>query len=169
MYKLLLLLLLLGGLLLLGYQIALLFHLSAALHTPRKWGLRPKYTSAVHAPSLLRHFRHQEGSRTVAHPVRVQAIFWDRASQVGGSAHVSSSSVRTLLWLNILWMLRDGRNNKRGKWSIPGPRVVTVPKFQYSVPIPVKSTVLGTNFGTKAKHKNMLIKKHIFINKVKQK
>ncbi len=32
-----------------------------------------------------------------------------------------------------------------------------------------KSTVLGTNFGTKAKHKNMLIKKHIFINKVKQK
>ncbi len=28
-----------------------------------------------------------------------------------------------------------------------------------------KSTVLGT----KAKHKNMLIKKHIFINKVKQK
>ncbi len=32
-----------------------------------------------------------------------------------------------------------------------------------------KSTVLGTNFGTKAKHKNMLIKKHtIFINKVKQ-
>ncbi len=33
-----------------------------------------------------------------------------------------------------------------------------------------KSTVLGTNFGTKAKHKNMLIKKHIiFINKFKQK
>ncbi len=32
-----------------------------------------------------------------------------------------------------------------------------------------KSTVLGTNFGTKAKHKNMLIKKHIFINEVKQK
>ncbi len=32
-----------------------------------------------------------------------------------------------------------------------------------------KSTVLGTNFGTKAKHKNMLIKKHIFINKVKTK
>ncbi len=32
-----------------------------------------------------------------------------------------------------------------------------------------KSTVLGTNFGTKAKHKNMPIKKHIFINKVKQK
>ncbi len=32
-----------------------------------------------------------------------------------------------------------------------------------------KSTVLGTNFGNKAKHKNMLIKKHIFINKVKQK
>ncbi len=32
-----------------------------------------------------------------------------------------------------------------------------------------KSTVLGTNFGTKAKHKNMLIKKHIFIDKVKQK
>ncbi len=32
-----------------------------------------------------------------------------------------------------------------------------------------KSTVLGTIFDTKAKHKNMLIKKHtIFINKVKQ-
>ncbi len=31
-----------------------------------------------------------------------------------------------------------------------------------------KSTVLGTNFGTKAKHRNMLIM-HIFINKVKQK
>ncbi len=32
-----------------------------------------------------------------------------------------------------------------------------------------KSTVLGINFGTKEKHKNMLIKKHtIFINKVKQ-
>ncbi len=47
--------------------------------------------------------------------------------------------------------------------------VVTVPKFQYSVQYQWKSTVLGTNFGTKAKHKNMLIKKHIFINKVKQK
>ncbi len=43
-------------------------------HT-RKWGLRPKYTLAVRAPSLLRYFRHQEGSRTVAHPVRVQALF----------------------------------------------------------------------------------------------
>ncbi len=32
-----------------------------------------------------------------------------------------------------------------------------------------KSTVLVTNFGTKAKHKNMLFKKHIFIKKVKQK
>ncbi len=31
-----------------------------------------------------------------------------------------------------------------------------------------KSTVLGTNFGTKAKYRNMLIM-HIFINKVKQK
>ncbi len=91
-------------------------------HT-RKWGLRPKYTSAVHVHihtlSLLRNFLHQEGSRTVAHPVRVQAIFWDRASQVGGSAHVLSSSVRTLL-LSILWMLRgrgcarDG--TERGKW-----------------------------------------------------
>ncbi len=30
--------------------------------------------------------------------------------------------------------------------------VVTVPKFQYSLPIPVK--ILGSNFGTKAKHKN---------------
>ncbi len=37
--------------------------------------------------------------------------------------------------------------------------VVTVQQFLYSVPIPVKSTVLCTNFGTKAKHKNMLIKK----------
>ncbi len=74
-------------------------------HT-RKWGLRPKYTSAVHTLSLLRKFRLQDGSRTVAHPVRVQAIFWDRASQVGGTVHVLSSSVRTLLRLSILWMLR---------------------------------------------------------------
>ncbi len=74
-------------------------------HT-RKWGI--KYTSAVHVHtlSLLRNFRHQEGSWTVAHPIRVQAIFWDRASQVGGSAHVLSSSVRSLLRLSILWMLR---------------------------------------------------------------
>ncbi len=36
-------------------------------HT-RKWGI--KYTSAVRAPSLLRHFRHQEGSRTVASEFR---------------------------------------------------------------------------------------------------
>ncbi len=36
-------------------------------HT-RKWGI--KYTSAVHAPSLLRHFRHQEGSRTVTSECR---------------------------------------------------------------------------------------------------
>ncbi len=70
MYKLLLLLLLLG------YQIAPLFHLSAALHTHAQMRIKPKYTSAVRAPSLLRHFRHQEGSRTVAHTVRVQAIFW---------------------------------------------------------------------------------------------
>ncbi len=34
----------------------------------RKWGI--KYTSAVRAPSLLRHFRHQEGSRTVASECR---------------------------------------------------------------------------------------------------
>ncbi len=33
-----------------------------------KWGI--KYTSAVRAPSLLRHFRHQEGSRTVASECR---------------------------------------------------------------------------------------------------
>ncbi len=47
-------------------------------HT-RKWGLRPKYTSAVRAPvTLLCHFCHQEGSPTATHPVRVQAI-WDRA------------------------------------------------------------------------------------------
>ncbi len=33
-----------------------------------------------------------------------------------------------------------------------------------------KSTFLGTKFGTKTKHKTMLIKKHtIFINKIKQK
>ncbi len=43
--------------------------------------------------------------------------------------------------------------------------VVTVPKCLYLVPIPVK--IHG--FGTKAKHKNMQIKKHtIFINEVKQ-
>ncbi len=70
-------------------------------------------------------FRHQEGSRTVAHPVWVQAIFWDSASQVSGSAHVLSSSVHTLQQMSILWMLRgrgcarDG--TERGKWIIPGP------------------------------------------------
>ncbi len=42
MYKLLLLLLLLGGLLLLGYQIALLFHLSAALHTHAQMRIKAK-------------------------------------------------------------------------------------------------------------------------------
>ncbi len=47
--------------------------------------------------------------------------------------------------------------------------VVTVPKCLYLVPIPVKIHGFGTNFGTKAKHKNMRIKKHtIFINEVKQ-
>ncbi len=73
-------------------------------------GLRPKNISAICAPSALRHFCHQEGSRTATHPVRVQANFWDRtdgprttahargecwdsASQVGGTAHVSSLSV----------------------------------------------------------------------------
>ncbi len=56
--------------------------------------------------------------------VRVQAIFWDSASQVGGPAHVSSSSVRTLQRLSILWMLRgrgcarDG--TERNAESIPG-------------------------------------------------
>ncbi len=95
----------LGGLLLLGYQIAPLFHLSGALHTrARKWGI--KYSWAIRAPSLLRHFRHQQGSRKVTHPVRLQAIFWDCASQVGGTVHVSSSSFRTLQRLSILW-IRD--------------------------------------------------------------
>ncbi len=44
-----------------------------------------------------------------------------------------------------------------------------VPKVQYSYRYQGKSTVLGTNFRTKAKHKNMLIKNHtIFINQVKK-
>ncbi len=99
-----------GGLLLLGYQIAPLFHLSAARHTHAQMRIKAKVyfgrPHPFHTLSLLHYFRHQEGSRTVAHPVRVQAIFWDHASQVGGSAHVLSSSVRTLLWPSILWMLR---------------------------------------------------------------
>ncbi len=64
-------------------------------HT-RKWGLRPNYTSAVLVYTL--------SSRGLAHPVR--------ASQVGGPAHVLSSSVRTLQRLSILWMLR-GRSCAR--------------------------------------------------------
>ncbi len=36
--------------------------------------------------------------------------------------------------------------------------VVMVPKFQYPVQIPVK---IGTNFGTKAKRNNLLIKKKL--------
>ncbi len=59
----------LGGLLLLGYQIApAISPQCRTSHTRAKWGI--KYTSAVRAPSLLRHFRHQEGSRTVASECR---------------------------------------------------------------------------------------------------
>ncbi len=115
-------------LLLLGYQLPRYFTSVPHFTHTCKWGI--KYTSAVRAPSLLRHFSSSRGLADSR--VRVQAIFWDRASQVGGSAHVLSSSVRTLqrLWIwilsgfFILWMLRgrgcarDG--TERGKWSIPG-------------------------------------------------
>ncbi len=43
----------LGGLLLLGYQIAPLFHLSAALHTHAQMRNKVAYTSAVRAPSVI--------------------------------------------------------------------------------------------------------------------
>ncbi len=48
--------------------------------------------------------------------------------------------------------------------------VVTVPKFLYSVPIPVKIHSSRYQFRYQSKTQNMLIKKHIiFINKVEQK
>ncbi len=91
-----------GGLLLLGYQIVPLFHLSAALHTHAKMRIKAKVYFGRPRTVLITSF-----SRGLADSrVRVQAIFWDRASQVGGPAHVLSSSVRTLQRLSILWMLR---------------------------------------------------------------
>ncbi len=52
-------------------------------------------------------------------------------------------------------------------WRLIVTSLVTVTKFLYSVPMPVK---IKTVLGAKAKHKNMLIKNHtIYINKVKQK
>ncbi len=88
-------------------------------HTHANEDLRPKYTSIVRAPSALPHFRHQESSRTAAHPVRMQARFWDQASQVGSPAHMSS----TLLRLSILWMLCGRgcvwKGTERRKWNIP--------------------------------------------------
>ncbi len=41
--------------------------------------------------------------------------------------------------------------------------VVTVSNFSIRYRYQWKSTVLGTNFGTKAKHKNMLIKNILFL------
>ncbi len=63
---------LLGGLLLLGNQIAPLFTSVPQFTHTRKWGLRPKYTSAVHVhtPSLLRHFLHQEARWQSHTPIR---------------------------------------------------------------------------------------------------
>ncbi len=94
-------------------------YFTSAPHTNED--LRPKYTSTIRAPSALPHFRHQEGLRTAAHTVRVQARFWDQASQFGSPAHMSS----TLLWLSIFWMLcRRGcawKGTECRKLNTPGP------------------------------------------------
>ncbi len=94
-----------------------------------QWNLTPATMCRGSAPSALCHFCHQEGSRTAAHGAHTTAhargMLRQSASQVGGTAHVSSSSVCTHPRLSILWKLcghgcaRDGM--ERGKWSIPRP------------------------------------------------
>ncbi len=89
-------------------------------------------------------------------------------------------------FVNILWLIPERSASGFGciVWDdCPAGRPVIIAKMAWYFHVVLsryqnfsiryqyqwKSTVLGTNFGTKAKHKNMLIKKHIFINKVKQK
>ncbi len=73
-------------------------------HT-RKWGLRPKYTSAVHVHTLS-----SRGLADSRAPRPSTGNLLRPHKSIGGPAHVLSSSVRTLL-LSILWMLRETERN----------------------------------------------------------
>ncbi len=101
-----------------------LFHLSGALHTHAQMRIKvkvyfghPHYVIFViktargqpRIPSMCRQLI--ETARTVRTTAHAKGERWDSTSQVGGPVHVSSSSVRTLLRLSILWHLRETERN----------------------------------------------------------
>ncbi len=170
MYKLLLLLLLLGGLLLLGYQIALLFHLSAALHTHAQMRIKAKVYFGRPRTVLITPFSSSRGLADSRAPrpsagnfLRPCKSSWWFCACVELVRPYSSVAEYTLN------AARDGTEQNAESEVYPGLGLSRYQNFSIRYQYQWKSTVLGTNFGTKAKHKNMLIKKHIFINKVKQK